>query len=164
MDKDAQNVEVLKWPWVCLVVTMQPLSPTNAALLVSSPAEEENIRTHILYTYAGGASGKGPTCWCRRLERHGFGLGGGHGNSLQFSCLENPIDRAAWWATVHGVTKSWTRLKQLSMHTCTYCTLLFTFFFSFFCSEKFKENNHRGKKNFRFRTPLQIDFLKCPKT
>ena len=41
--------------------------------------------------------------------------GGGHGNPLQYSCLENPMDRGAWWATVHGVTKSWTRLKQLNM-------------------------------------------------
>ena len=32
--------------------------------------------------------------------------GGGHGNPLQYSCLENPIDRGAWWATVHCVTKS----------------------------------------------------------
>ena len=42
--------------------------------------------------------------------------GGGHGNSLQYSCLENPMDRRAWWATVHRVAKSGTRLKQLSMH------------------------------------------------
>ena len=34
--------------------------------------------------------------------------GGGHGNALQFSCLENPMDRGAWWATVHGVTESET--------------------------------------------------------
>ena len=34
--------------------------------------------------------------------------GGGHGNSLQYSCLENPMDREAWQATVHGVTKSQT--------------------------------------------------------
>ena len=32
--------------------------------------------------------------------------GGGHGNPLQYSSLENPIDRGAWWATVHGVVKS----------------------------------------------------------
>ena len=32
--------------------------------------------------------------------------GGGHGNTLQFSCLENPMDRGAWWTTGHGVTKS----------------------------------------------------------
>ena len=36
---------------------------------------------------------------------------GGHGNSLQYSCLENLMDRGAWQATVHGVTKSWTLLK-----------------------------------------------------
>ena len=40
--------------------------------------------------------------------------GGGPGNSLQYSCLENPMDRGAWRATVHGVTKSLTQLKQLS--------------------------------------------------
>ena len=42
--------------------------------------------------------------------------GGRHGNPLQYSCLQNPMDRGAWWATVHGVTKSQTGLKQLSMH------------------------------------------------
>ena len=35
--------------------------------------------------------------------------GEGNGNPLQYSCLENPMDRGAWWATVHGVTKSQTR-------------------------------------------------------
>ena len=38
--------------------------------------------------------------------------GGRHGNSLQYSCLENPKDRGAWWATVHGATKSRTQLKR----------------------------------------------------
>ena len=37
--------------------------------------------------------------------------GGGRGNSLQYSCPENPMDREAWWTRVHGVTKSQTRLK-----------------------------------------------------
>ena len=46
--------------------------------------------------------------------------GGGHGNPLQYSCLENPMDRGAWWATVQGVTKSWTRLKRLSMPAMHY--------------------------------------------
>ena len=40
----------------------------------------------------------------------------GNGNLLQYSCLENPMDRGAWWATVHRVTKSWTCLKQWSTH------------------------------------------------
>ena len=39
---------------------------------------------------------------------------GGHGNPLQNSCLENPMDRGAWWVIVHGVAKSRTRLKWLS--------------------------------------------------
>ena len=43
--------------------------------------------------------------------------GGGHGNPLQYSCLENPINRGVSQATVHRVAKSQTRLKQLSMHT-----------------------------------------------
>ena len=38
--------------------------------------------------------------------------GGGHGNPLQYSCLENPMDRGAWRAAVHGVTKSRTRLNN----------------------------------------------------
>ena len=38
----------------------------------------------------------------------GRSLGGGHGNPLQYSCLENPMDRGAWWAIVHKVTKSQT--------------------------------------------------------
>ena len=42
--------------------------------------------------------------------------GGGHGNPLQYSCLENPMERGAWQAIVHGITKSWA---QLSAHTHT---------------------------------------------
>ena len=40
--------------------------------------------------------------------------GGGNGNPLQYSFMENSMDRGAWWATVHGVAKSQTRLKRLS--------------------------------------------------
>ena len=42
--------------------------------------------------------------------------GGGNGNPLQYSCLENPMDREAWRAIVHGITESWTRLKWTGMH------------------------------------------------
>ena len=44
--------------------------------------------------------------------------GEGNGNPLQYSCLENPMDRGAWQATVHRVAKSWTWLKQLNMQAC----------------------------------------------
>ena len=51
----------------------------------------------------------------RLIPGSGRSPGGGHGNPLQYSRLENRMDRGAWWATVHGVTKSQTRLKGLSM-------------------------------------------------
>ena len=52
----------------------------------------------------------------RSIPGLGGSPGGGHGNPLQYSCLENPMDRGAWWATVHRVAKSWQWLKQLSRH------------------------------------------------
>ena len=55
--------------------------------------------------------------------------GGGHGNPLQYSCLENPMDRGAWRATVHMVAKNQTWLKQLSMHT----RLVETYFSKLMC-------------------------------
>ena len=68
-------------------------------------------------------SGKESDCQCRRLKRPGDSFPGlgrspgeGHGHPLQYSCLENPMRRGTWQATVHGVTKSQTRLKQLSTH------------------------------------------------
>ena len=41
-------------------------------------------------------------------------LGEGNGNVLQYSCLENPMDGEAWWATVHRVAKSWTQLSDFT--------------------------------------------------
>ena len=41
-------------------------------------------------------------------------LGEGNGNTLQYSCVKNPVGRGVWWAAVHGITQSQTRLKQLS--------------------------------------------------
>ena len=41
-------------------------------------------------------------------------VGEGNGTPLQYSCLANPMDGGAWWAAVHGVTRSWTRLSDLT--------------------------------------------------
>ena len=69
-------------------------------------------------------SGKESDCPCRIHKRPrdsfpglGRSSGEGHGHPLQYSCLENPMHRGAWRAIVHEVTKSQTRLKQLSTHT-----------------------------------------------
>ena len=48
----------------------------------------------------------------------GRSLGGGHSNPLQHSCLENLMDRGAWWAMVHSITHNRTQLKRLSKHVC----------------------------------------------
>ena len=47
-----------------------------------------------------------------------YAMGEGNSNPLQYSCLENPVDREAWWAAVHRVTRSQTQLKWPSMHSC----------------------------------------------
>ena len=46
----------------------------------------------------------------------GRSTGVGHGNPLQYSSLENSMDRGAWWATVHGVAKNWTGLSDYHIH------------------------------------------------
>ena len=75
-----------------------------------------HTHTH-LSGFPGGASGKEPTCQCRRHRKCELNPWVGKipfrrdGNPFQYSCLENPMDRIAWWTTVRGVTKSWTRLQ-----------------------------------------------------
>ena len=67
---------------------------SQVALLVKNPAANAgDVR------YAGSILGSGRSA------------GVGNGNPLQYSCLENPTDRGAWQATVHGITKSWAQLK-----------------------------------------------------
>ena len=63
--------------------------------------------------FPGGPSGKEPTCQCRRHKAWVWSLGWGS-SQLQYSCLENPMDRGAWQATVPGVAKSWTWLRLRS--------------------------------------------------
>ena len=78
----------------------------------------------VFQGFPGGTSGKEPACQCRRHETGSIpgsrrSPGEGNVNPLQYSCLENSIDRGAWQATVHGVAKSQTQLKQLSTHAST---------------------------------------------
>ena len=51
------------------------------------------------------------------IPRWGWWPGEGNGNPLQYSSLENPIDRRAWWTIVHRVAQSWTRVKRLNTNT-----------------------------------------------
>ena len=69
--------------------------------------------------FPGGARGKEPPANAADVSDTGSIPGSGrfpgvgHCNPLQFSCLENPMDRGAWQGAVHRVAKSWKRLKQL---------------------------------------------------
>ena len=68
--------------------------------------------------FPGSLVVKGSACKQVQFPGSGRSLGEGHGNSYQYACPENPVDRSAWRAIVHRVSKSWTfevrRLKQLS--------------------------------------------------
>ena len=74
------------------------------------------IRAH----FPGGSEDKASACNAGDpglTTGLGRSPGEGNGNPLQYSCLENPMDREAWWATVHGVPKSWTRLSDFTLRT-----------------------------------------------
>ena len=72
-----------------------------------------NLDIHL--DFPGGSDSKESACNAEDLDLipgSGRTPGEGNGNPLQYSCLKNPMDRVAWWATVQGVTKSWTQLSD----------------------------------------------------
>ena len=87
-----------------------------------------STRVKILTTTAcwlhGGSDAKESACNVGGLGSiPGLGRSPGEGNgySLQYSCLENSMDKGAWQATVHGITKSWTRLSNFHFTTAYRC-------------------------------------------
>ena len=76
--------------------------------------------------FPGGSVSKELACYAGETDRCMFDpwvvkiLWSMHVNPFQHSCLENPMERGAWWATVHRVVKSWIRLKRMSTHTGIY--------------------------------------------
>ena len=92
--------------------------------------------THIyIWGFLGGASGKEPAWQCRRQKMCRLDTWVGKipwrraYNPLQYSCLENPMDRGARWATVHSFTESWTWLKHLACmaHICKYLKHIYAY-------------------------------------
>ena len=75
---------------------------------------EHTIQINLTYLnvgFPGGSEVKASACNegdPGLIPGSGRSPGEGNGNPLQYSCLENPMDGGAWWATVHGVAKSWT--------------------------------------------------------
>ena len=78
-------------------------------------SQSKNFHSGISHSFPGGSDGKESACSEGNLGSFP-GLGRspaeGHGNPLQSSCLETPMDRGAWGATVHEIAKSWTRLRN----------------------------------------------------
>ena len=71
--------------------------------------------TQLKKVFPSGSDGNESTCNAGDpclIPGLGRSPGEGKGNPLQYSCLGNPMDRGAWWATVHGVVKSWTQLND----------------------------------------------------
>ena len=87
------GIDIYTLPWIKWA--------SQVALVVKSPP-----------TNAGGVQD------ASSIPESGRSPGGGHGNPLQYSCLENPMDRGAWWTTVHTVAKTQTWLQRLNTHTC----------------------------------------------
>ena len=83
-----------------------PCSHVIFLLMIQTGASQEPLVVKNPLANAGDIRDTG------LIPGSGRSSGGGHGNPLQYSCLENPMDRGGWWATVHGVAKSQTQLSK----------------------------------------------------
>ena len=91
--------------------------PPNPVLLPHHGPEAGRLTWFCTVLVRDGAALVGKESACNvgdlgSIPGLGRSPGGGHGNPFQYSCLENPMDRGAWRATVHGVAKSRTRLSD----------------------------------------------------
>ena len=119
-------------------------------LLLSSKQRPRMVLNNLQY-FPDGLDGKESACSARNprlISGSERSPGGGHGNPLQYPCLENPMDRRAWLATVHGVTKSQSRLTWLSAQAQKHSELYWLLkspagsylTWAYFFPQRFKEN------------------------
>ena len=95
------------------------------------------MHIHLLLGFPCGSDGKASSYNAGDLgliPGSGRASGEGNGNPLQYSCLENPMDRGAWKATVHGVAKSWTQLSDFTSLSLLQKSMLIRFLHTFFWS------------------------------
>ena len=100
-----------------------------------------NVICFVPSLFPGGSDGKESACNTGDLGlmlELGRSPAEKNSNPLQYSCLENPMERGAWWAAVHGVAKSRTQLKQISMQA-KLNRFVFCFFFSVFVNSLSEE-------------------------
>ena len=117
----ASGLQNLVPPFASLI-GFKPMFPTMWPLCILNLARAGLGSSPLLFL-GGGGSGKESACNSGDIRDTDSIPGSGrfpgerYGNPLQYSCLENPMDRGAWWTTAHEVAKSWTQLKGLSTHT-----------------------------------------------
>ena len=87
------------------------LSYKKIRLLLAPFRETIDLFTHLVLVVKNPPASAGDMRDTSSIPGSGRSPGRGNGNPLQCSCLENPMDRGAWGATVYRVAKSWTRLK-----------------------------------------------------
>ena len=100
---------------------------TPELVLPRAPRRPVNLPPQSLWGFPGGSAGKEPACHAGdpgSIPGSGRSAGEGIGYPLQCSCLENAMDRGAWWATVHRVAKSRTRLSDQTTTESFWETLL----------------------------------------
>ena len=109
----SQTARILLVPLSVTLPTENPLSPPTVTEALQAPR-----RLHRLCPTSTLTSSPPTHPRITQLQPHRplQSPGEENGNPLQYSCLENPMDRGAWWGTVHGVAKSWIRLSNFHSH------------------------------------------------
>ena len=118
-----QDLEVVREGYWNSVSTLLRNSTDTSVPLQSS----YSVGIHVIWGFPGGSEVKASAYNVRNLGSiPGWGRSPGeeNGNPLQYSCLENPMDGGAWWATVHGVTKS-RHDRATSVQFMSFCSNLF---------------------------------------
>ena len=114
------GLQLEEWPLFGQpILMMEVRNSQRASLLKASPQKREG--------FSDGALAKSPPANAGLIPGSGRSPGGGNGNPLQYSCLKNPMDRGAWWATVHGVEKSQTQLSTTQQLRTETSPLLLSF-------------------------------------
>ena len=108
------ELQLRTWPLWRLVLSFKSV-PTAVVFRFLAVVEESPRNTELLpkhWGFPGGSVVKNLPSNAGAVGDNGSISGGGNGNRLQYSSLGNPMGRGAWWATVHGVAKSWTWLSD----------------------------------------------------
>jgi len=130
--KNRKREQTVRSKWSQLEAEVGTIDPRSKETRNSNFSSSRGLCTYLrvaMWARPGGSDGKKIHMQCRRpgsTPELGRSPREGNGTPLQYSCLENPMDRGAWRATVHGVIKSWTWLSDYSYCYVWTLSLLFS--------------------------------------